>query len=150
MNEGFCCQKLTISQYQYCCKRLFNQITHVMCNKAIEMYTCTCQCCMCNNNNNNNNKNNRNNMQVLIKCILISQTSQWASYYYYGVRKIVTVILLHLRVQLAKCTSYQHLECNISHNRHLPDVLRSRKQLRLSTLPKDTNMLALAGLELTV
>ena len=70
--------------------------------------------------------------------------------YYYGIRKIVTLISLHLRVLLAKCTPHQLLDCNISHDRYLPDTLRSMKQLRLSILPKDTNTLALAGLELTV
>ena len=63
---------------------------------------------------------------------------------------MVSVILLHLRVLLAKCTLYQHLDCNISHNRYLPDALRSTKQLKLSILPKDKNTLTLAELELTV
>ena len=86
----------------------------------------------------NNNKNNQ-------------QWIQNAAAYYYCIRKIVTVISLHLRLQLAKCTPYQHLDCNISHDRYHPDVLscRSTQQLRLSILPKDTNTLALAGLELT-
>ena len=78
------------------------------------------------------------------------QRIQSAAAYYYGIKKIVTVISLHLRVLLAKCTPHQHLDCNISHDRYLPDTLRSTKQLRLSILPKDTNTLALAGLELTV
>ena len=63
---------------------------------------------------------------------------------------IVTVISLHLRVLQAKCTPYQHLVCNISHDRYLPDALMSTKQLRRSILPKDANMLALEELELTV
>ena len=45
------------------------------------------------------------------------QRMQSAVSYYYGIRKIVTVISLHLTVLLAKWTSYQHLDCNISHNR---------------------------------
>ena len=53
-------------------------------------------------------------------------------------------------VLLAKCPPHQHLDCNISHDRYLPDALRSTKQLRPSILPKDTDTLALAGLELTV
>ena len=69
---------------------------------------------------------------------------QSAAVYYYGIKKIVTVISLHVRVLLAKCTPYQHLDCNISHDQYLPDALRSTKQLRLSILPKDSNMLALA------
>ena len=76
------------------------------------------------------------------------QRIQSAAAYYYGIRKIVTVISLHTRVLLVKCTPYQHLDCNIFYDRYLPDALRSMKQLRLSILPKDTNMLALAGLEL--
>ena len=52
-------------------------------------------------------------------------------------------------VQLAKCTPYQHLDYNISHDLYLPGTLRSMKQLRLSILPKDTNTMALARLELT-
>ena len=74
------------------------------------------------------------------------QRIQSAAAYYYGIKKIVTVISLHLRVLLAKCTPYQHLDCNISHYRYLPDALRSTKQLGLSILPKDTNTLTLAGL----
>ena len=42
------------------------------------------------------------------------------------------------------------LDCNISHDRYRPDTLRSAKQLRLSILPKDTDTLALVGLELMV
>ena len=41
------------------------------------------------------------------------QKIQSAAAYYYGIRKIVTVILLHLGVLLAKCTPYQHLDCNM-------------------------------------
>ena len=48
---------------------------------------------------------------------------QSAAAYYYGIRKIVTVTSLHQRVQLAKCAPYQYLDCNISHDRYLPDVL---------------------------
>ena len=73
------------------------------------------------------------------------QRIQSTAAYYYGIRKIVRVILLHLRVLLAKCTPYQHLDCNISHDRYLPHAPRSTKQLRLSILPKDTNTLALVG-----
>ena len=80
------------------------------------------------------------------------QRIQIAAAYYYGIRKIVTVISLHLVVQLAKCTPYQHLDCNIFHDWYLSDALRSTKQLRLrhSILRKDTNTLALAGLELVI
>ena len=46
-----------------------------------------------------------------------------------------------------ECALYQHLDCNIPHNSYLIS-LRSTKQLRLSILPKDTNTLAVAGLEL--
>ena len=43
--------------------------------------------------------------------------------YYYSIRKIITVISLHLRVLLlAKCTPYQYLDYNISHNQYLPDT----------------------------
>ena len=62
------------------------------------------------------------------------QKIQSTAAYYYGIRKIVTVISLHLRVLLAKCTPHQHLDCNISHDRYLPDTLRSTKQFRLSIL----------------
>ena len=51
---------------------------------------------------------------------------------------------------LAKCAQYQQLDCNISHDWYLPDALRSTKQLRLSILSNDTNMLAVAMLELAV
>ena len=44
-----------------------------------------------------------------------------------------------LRVLLAKCPPYQHLDCNISHDQHRVDALRSTKQLRLNILPKDTH-----------
>ena len=60
-----------------------------------------------------------------------AQRIESADAYYYGIKKIVTVILLHRIVLLAKCTPYQHLDCSISYYRHLPDVLRSSKQLRL-------------------
>ena len=56
--------------------------------------------------------------------ILVLRGKAFAAAYYYGVRKIVTVISLHLiRMLLAKCTRYQHLNCNISHDQYLPDVL---------------------------
>ena len=42
------------------------------------------------------NNNNNNNMQVLIKRIKHPTTSQCAVAYYYGIRKIVTIISLHL------------------------------------------------------
>ena len=91
---------------------------------------------------------NDNNDQHLYSAFC--QRIQSAAAYYYSIRKIVTVISLHVRVQLAKCTPYQHLDCNISHDWYLPVALRSMKQSTLSVLPKDSNTLAQAGLELTV
>ena len=68
------------------------------------------------------------------------------------IRKIMTVILLYLRVQLAKCTPYQHLHCNISWDQHLPDELRSTKKLGLNILPKARTQTSwhLVGSELMV
>ena len=43
-----------------------------------------------------NNNDNNNNMQVLIKRIRHPTTSQCAAAYYYSIRKIVTIISLHL------------------------------------------------------
>ena len=78
---------------------------------------------------NNYNNNNNNKYQHLYSGFC--QRMQSAATHYYNIRKIVTasvtVISLHRRVLLAKCTPYQH----ISHDRYLPDVLRSTKQLRL-------------------
>ena len=42
------------------------------------------------------NNNNNNNMQVLIKRIKYPTTSQCAAAYYYSIKKIVTIISLHL------------------------------------------------------
>ena len=67
---------------------------------------------------------------------------------YCDIRKIVTIILLHLGVLLIKCTLHQHSGCNISHDKYLSDAFRSTKQFKVSILPKDTNTLTLAELGL--
>ena len=63
--------------------------------------------------------NNNNNKHLYSA---FCQRMQSATAYYYGIRKIVTVISLHVRVKLAEYTPYQHLDCNISHDRYLPNA----------------------------
>ena len=88
-----------------------------------------------------------NNSQNLYSAFYHGKQSVAA--YYFGVRKIVKVISLHLNGATGQVHTWiQHLDCNVSHERHLPDALRLTEQLRLSILPKDTNTLALVGLEL--
>ena len=54
------------------------------------------------------NINNNNNNISIILYGAFCQRIQIAAAYYYGIRKIFSVILLHLRVLLAKCTPHQH------------------------------------------
>ena len=81
------------------------------------------------------NYNNNSNISIYTCSTFCQRRIQSAAAYYYGIRKIVTVILLHLRVQLAKCTPYQHLhvDSNISHNRYLPDAFTAQVNEAIET-----------------
>ena len=54
----------------------------------------------CNINNNNNNENSDNQHLYSAFC----QRIQCAAAYYYGIRKIITVISIHVRVLLLRCS----------------------------------------------
>ena len=55
--------------------------------------------------------------------------------YYYPVRKSSQSFRFTKNdLQLAKCTPYQHLDCNIPHNRQVPDTLWSTKQIQIKYL----------------
>ena len=51
----------------------------------------------------------------------------------------------------SECMLYQHLDCNVSHNWqfNIHNVLLSMKQTEIKYRSRDTNTLALVGLELT-
>ena len=72
-----------------------------------------------------------------------SDDAYYYYHHYYGVKIIVShsvhrpsmvYVSLQLGVQLIKCTPYQHLDCNITHDRYLPDALRSTKQIEIKYL----------------
>ena len=49
-------------------------------------------------------------------------------------QEIVTIISLHLGHSPAKRTPHQHLDCNIPHNRQVPDTLWRTKQIEIKYL----------------
>ena len=72
---------------------------------------------------------------MLYRCLRI----QSAAVYYYGIRKIVTVMSLHLRVLVAKCTPYQPFIVKTFHDQWILNGPPWRPQvseaIELSTLP---------------
>ena len=71
-------------------------------------------------------------------------------------QEIITIIMLHLgRFSTGQVhMPYQHLDCNIPHNRQVPDVLWSMRQIGIKYLDQEHKhraaSLSLEGLELTV
>ena len=94
-------------------------------------------------NNNNNNNNNNDNIPHFIAPF--SKDSKRCCLYHYLILKSSQSFRFTLIGHSpAKRTPHLHLDCNIPHKRQVPDTLWSTKQIE-----RDTNMLAVAGLELT-
>ena len=97
-------------------------------------------------------RRNQYNMRMVYIAHFPLDQSAVAYYYYYPRQEIVTIVLLLLGGFAAgQAHTPSALDCNIPHNRQVPDTLWSKKQIeiKLFILPRDTNMLAVAGHELT-
>ena len=70
---------------------------------------------------------------IIMICMLLLQSIQSTAANYYHIRKIVTIISLHLGgpLQLAKHTPYRYLDDNISHDWYLAGALKLMKQIRI-------------------
>ena len=73
-------------------------------------------------------------MIIIILCIAPFGSGYKALLPIIMVRKMATVVSFHLRVQLANCIPYQHLDCNIFQGRYIPDFAQVNQAIETKYL----------------